>query len=403
MYRTRSITRCSLSSSTSSSTVAPAGLIGTSLDAWYIRRCVELALQAAGQTRPNPVVGCVIISSDGRVIGEGHHARAGQLHAEALALADARSRGENTKGATIFVSLEPCSHYGRTPPCADALIKAEVARVVVGMWDPFPKVSGRGIRRMRDAGIQVDVGIEGELCERVNEGFVSRVTTGIPFGTLKYAMSLDGKIATDTLSSKWVTGEEARKRVHAMRAISDAIVLGGATLRADNPRLSVRDGRCAEGKIYPWRVVLSRTLDLPLDSSFWDVAQDDEYAGSALVIVDAKHGKPQMVNELRARGVEVEQVSGLTPKDAAKLLAEKECMNVFWECGGSLAREVVADGCVHKVCAFIAPKLVGGSSAPTPIDGSSLAGSMYESVQLAKTEVESFDNGDLLVTGYVTN
>lgn len=368
-----------------------------------MQRSLALAELATGQTRPNPVVGCVIVSPDLRIIGEGFHERAGQPHAEARAILDAKRCLNSTRHATVYVTLEPCSHYGRTPPCADALIHAEVKRVVVGMVDPFPKVSGRGIRKLRNAGIQVDIGVEQERCERINEGFVHRVVNGAAFGTLKYAMSIDGKIATDTGSSRWVTGPLARAKVHQMRASTDAIIIGGATLRKDDPRLTVRTDKSewnARNLLAPLRVVMTKTLDLPLDARLWS-KPEDELAGQSVVLVDAKHGRPNVVAELKALGVRVEEVPGLRPRDAAKMLAEMECMNALWECGGALARDAVADGCIQKISAFVAPKLVGGANSPTPLDGTSLCDMMSDAYTLCKSKVEVFDDGDLLVEGYL--
>ncbi len=385
--------------------VPPRDKVGADLDAWFMRRALALAELATGQTRPNPIVGCVIVTPDLRIIGEGYHERAGKAHAEACALLYARRNTESTRRATVYVTLEPCSHYGRTPPCADALIRARVGRVVVGIVDPFPAVAGRGLRRLRDAGIQVDVGIERERCEQANEGFVHRIVNGAAFGTLKYAMSIDGKIATDTGSSRWVTGPLARERVHQMRASTDAIIVGGATLRKDDPRLTVRTNESEwnlKDRLAPMRVVMTKTLDLPLDARLWS-HPEDELSGQSLVLVDSKHGRPSIVSELRARGVEVEEVPGLRPRDAATMLAEKECMNALWECGGALARDAVADGCIQKVSAFMAPKLVGGSKAPTPLDGTSLCDVMSDAFTLQKSNVEVFDDGDMLVCGYLEN
>lgn len=370
-------------------------------DSALMRRAVALALRAAGQTRPNPVVGCVLVSPAGEILSEGFHARAGELHAEASALASAAARGISVAGATAYVSLEPCSHYGRTPPCADALLAARVARVVVGVGDPDPRVSGRGIARLRAGGVVVDEGVEGELCEKVNEGFLWRVRNGRPFGTLKYATSLDGKIATTTGSSRWVTGSGARKRVHQMRSAADAVVVGGATVRKDDPRLSVRGVEVPAGGLAPMRVVLSQGLDIPADARMWGVAGDGEAAGEAVVLVDSKHGRPGRVAELRARGVVVEEVAGMRPGDAMEFLHGRDCMNVLWECGGTLAREAIADGAVQKVAAFVALKIVGGAGAPTPVDGDGLCLDMSDALTLKDTSVDVLEGGDVLIQGYL--
>lgn len=367
------------------------------LDAWYMRRCVSLATRAVGQTRPNPVVGCVLVNKGGEIIGEGYHTRAGRAHAEVEALTAAG--GRETAGCTAYVSLEPCSHVGKTGPCVEALIAARVSRVVVGLIDPFPAVAGSGVKRLREASIRVDVGVEGALCEETNAGFLHRVKFGCPMGTLKYAMTIDGKIATRTLSSRWVTGEAARSRVQKIRAATDAIVVGARTVRLDDPRLTVRDGRALDDRIAPYRVVMSRTLDLPLDAALWR-RQTDQLAGQPVVLVDKKHGRPHMVSELRARDVLVHEVAGLRASDAMRVLHSLDCVNVLWECGGTLAREAISEGCVQKVCAFIAPKLVGGREAPTPVDGDSLCEKMSNAIEMKNSVVEMLGD-DILVMGNI--
>lgn len=199
-----------------------------------MQRCLQLAQKAAGFTTPNPLVGCVI-ERDGEIVGEGYHPKAGEPHAEVFAL---RAAGDKAKGATAYVSLEPCNHFGRTPPCSEALVKAGVATVVVGMVDPDPRVSGKGIERLRAAGIQVITGVEEADCQRVNEAFVHRILYQRPFGILKYAMTLDGKIATTAGHSAWITKEVARAHVHRLRATCDAVIVGGNTVRRDNPHLT---------------------------------------------------------------------------------------------------------------------------------------------------------------------
>jgi diaminohydroxyphosphoribosylaminopyrimidine deaminase / 5-amino-6-(5-phosphoribosylamino)uracil reductase len=373
-------------------------------DAAHMRRCVALARTAGGQTRPNPLVGCVIVTPAGVTLAEGFHTRAGRRHAEAEALHAAEGAGVSVAGATAYVSLEPCNHTGRTPPCAAALVRAGVARVVVGMVDPDPRTAGGGIARMRAAGIEVDVGVEEEACRRLNEGFVTRVEERMPFGALKYAMTLDGKIATETGSSKWVTGPAARARVHEIRNSVDAIIIGGETLRKDDARLTVRlaDGGAAldshgETRLAPIRVVMTRTLDLPRDARMWS----DAHALRTVVLTVPGHGRAPLADHLRSRGVEVHEVAGLRPRDAMRFLYDQDALSVLWECGGGLAAAAIADGCVKKVHAFIAPKIVGGGGgAPTPVAGPALAGEMGDALVLRDRTVEQLD-GDVLVSGYL--
>jgi diaminohydroxyphosphoribosylaminopyrimidine deaminase / 5-amino-6-(5-phosphoribosylamino)uracil reductase len=216
--------------------------IGSDFDSRMMQRCLELARRALGRTSPNPLVGAVIVK-DGEIVGEGFHPRAGEPHAEVFALkaagVGAASPQENcARGATIYVSLEPCNHYGRTPPCSEGLIAAGVAKVVVGMVDPNPLVAGGGIARLRAAGIEVLVGVEEEACRQLNEAFIHRILYKRPLGILKYAMTLDGKIATNSGHSAWVTSQDARSEVHQLRAACDAVIVGGNTVRQDNPYLT---------------------------------------------------------------------------------------------------------------------------------------------------------------------
>lgn len=378
----------------------------------YMRRCVELARIADGQTRPNPIVGCVLVDRMGN-IAEGFHTRAGCAHAEVEAINAARKAGLHIEGCTAYVSLEPCNHFGRTPPCSRALIREKVGRVVVGMVDPDPRTSGAGIATLRSAGIPVDVGVENNLCLQANEGFVHRILHKRPFGILKYAMTLDGKIATETGSSKWVTNAASRQAVHALRSRVDAIVVGGQTLRTDNPRLTVRlssdEGKADDASLptnvrgkfdmmlAPIRVVMTRSMNLPSDARIWKDAQELR----TVVLAEQGHGRADLVHELRAKHVEVYEFPGLRPLDAMKFLHEQNALNVLWECGGRLAASAIADGCVQKVQAFIAPKLVGGgSSVPTPVAEPALVTDMNDALVLKDLEITSFD-GDVLVAGYL--
>jgi diaminohydroxyphosphoribosylaminopyrimidine deaminase / 5-amino-6-(5-phosphoribosylamino)uracil reductase len=239
--------------------------VGTDFDTRMMQRCLELARRALGCTSPNPMVGAVIVK-DGKIIGEGFHPKAGEPHAEVFAL---RSAGENARGATIYVSLEPCNHHGRTPPCSEALVKAGVAKVVVGMVDPNPLVAGGGIARLRDAGIEVVVGVEEAACQKLNEGFIYRILHRRPLGILKYAMTLDGKIATNTGHSAWVTSQDSRNAVYQVRVASDAVIIGGNTVRKDNPYLTTHNS----GARNPLRVVMSRSLDLPVEAHLWQTEE----------------------------------------------------------------------------------------------------------------------------------
>jgi diaminohydroxyphosphoribosylaminopyrimidine deaminase / 5-amino-6-(5-phosphoribosylamino)uracil reductase len=333
------------------------------------------------------MVGAVIVDEAGgfEIVGEGFHPRAGQPHAEVFALAQA---GELARGATAYVSLEPCNHYGRTPPCTEALIAAGVAKVVVGMVDPDPRVAGTGIERLRSAGIEVVVatGAEEAACRQLNEAFIHRVTQGRPFGILKYAMTLDGKIAASSGHSAWVTSPESRHWVHQLRSACDAVIVGGNTVRQDNPALTTH-GVTAHN---PLRVVLSRGLDLPDDAQLWD-------GGKTLVITELGV-RPVFQDHLRDRGVDVVELENVSPAGAMQVLYDRGLMQVLWECGGGLAAGAIGAGLVQKVCAFVAPKIIGGTGA-TPVGELGL-GQMTEALDLSRVTWRTI-GPDFLCEGYL--
>ena len=363
----------------------PLETIGTDFDRAMMQRCLELARRALGRTSPNPLVGAVIVK-DGEIVGEGFHPRAGEPHAEVFAL---RSAGDRAHAATIYVSLEPCNHYGRTPPCTSALIAAGVAKVVVGMVDPNPLVAGGGIARLRAAGIEVLVGVEQEACKKLNEGFVHRILYHRPFGILKYAMTLDGKIATTTGHSAWVTNQMSRKEVHQVRVASDAVIVGGNTVIQDNPYLTSHQ----EGAHNPLRVVMSRSLNLPQSAHLWQTND------APTLVFTEKEANPDFRHMLQKQGVEVVELTPLTPDKVMVYFYERGFCNVLWECGGTLAASAIAQGAVQKVLAFIAPKIIGGSNAPTPVGDLGFT-SMTQALSLERVEVRVVGS-DCLVEGYL--
>lgn len=358
----------------------------TAFDKEMMQRCLSLARNALGRTAPNPLVGSVVVL-DGEIIGEGFHPGAGQPHAEVFAL---RAAGNRATGATIYVNLEPCNHYGRTPPCSEAVVAAKVAKVVVGMVDPDPRVSGGGIARLRSAGIEVVVGVEEADCRQLNEAFIHRILYQQPFGILKYAMTLDGKIATTNGHSAWITGEIARNEVHKLRAACDAVIIGGNTLRLDNPKLT---SRLAEAP-NPLRVVMSRTLDLPSEAYLWQ-----EMVSAPTLVLTEVGVKRDVQQQLLAKGVRVVELNSLTPKEAMKYLYSLGIMSVLWECGGTLAASAIADGAVQKVLAFIAPKIVGGSQGFSPVGELNLT-NMNQAITLERYHWRSVGS-DCLIEGYL--
>jgi diaminohydroxyphosphoribosylaminopyrimidine deaminase / 5-amino-6-(5-phosphoribosylamino)uracil reductase len=365
---------------------APQLMKFTEFDRQMMHRCVDLAKQAWGKTAPNPLVGAVIVR-DGETIGEGFHPGAGQPHAEVFAL---RQAGERARGATIYVSLEPCNHYGRTPPCAAALVAAGIGKVVVGAIDPNPLVAGGGIATLERAGIEVVVGVESATCEELIEGFVQRIVHHRPLGILKYAMTLDGKIATDSGHSTWVSSEASRHYVHHLRAGCEAVVIGGNTLRQDNPHLTSHDLDAPN----PLRVVMTRKLDVPLDAILWDISV------APTLVVTQSGAHPETADRLRDRGVEVLALEILSPTTVMQHLYDRGFLSVLWECGGNLAASAIADGAIQKVLAFVAPKIVGGIAAPSPV-GDLKIRSMSEAMVLERVSWESIGT-DLLVRGYIS-
>ncbi|HAC63078.1 MAG TPA: bifunctional diaminohydroxyphosphoribosylaminopyrimidine deaminase/5-amino-6-(5-phosphoribosylamino)uracil reductase RibD [Cyanothece sp. UBA12306] len=354
-------------------------------DQQMMQQCLKLASQALGKTAPNPLVGSVIVKN-GSIVGEGFHPKAGEPHAEIFALKQAQ---EKAKGATVYVNLEPCNHYGRTPPCTEALIAAGVKKVVIGMVDPNPLVSGKGIEKLKKSGIEVVVGIEESACRQLNEAFIHRILHQKPFGILKYAMTLDGKIATTEGHSAWVTRTASRQLVHQVRAGCDGVVVGGNTVRKDNPNLTTHQVAGSN----PLRVVMSRTLNLPDQANLWQTK-----IAPTLVFTEVG-SNPGLQQKLRNQGVEIIELNAVTPSLVMQMLYERGLSSVLWECGGNLAAQAIADGVIQKIMAFIAPKIIGGVLAPSPVGNLNLV-KMTEALELERVSLHQID-GDILIEGYL--
>jgi diaminohydroxyphosphoribosylaminopyrimidine deaminase/5-amino-6-(5-phosphoribosylamino)uracil reductase len=319
-----------------------------------------LSLGASGTPAPNPHVGAVLVKN-GKRIGAGFHERAGEDHAEISAL---REAGDGARGATLYVTLEPCNHVGRTPPCVDAILAAGVSRVVIGCRDPNPHVQGGGAARLEESGVQVDVGCREPDAQALIGGWTKFVTVGMPYVTLKLALSLDGRIATRTGASKWVTGPEARARVHLLRAQHDAVVIGVGTAVADNPRLTVRD---APGNS-PLRVVFDTKLRIPLASHLVQTAR--EVPTWVVCTTDAASSAEEQLLE---KGVEVVRAppsseGRIDPIAALRLLASRGVVTAMVEGGAELAGSVLAGAVVDTLHAFIAPILLGPRGRPGAVD-----------------------------------
>lgn len=357
-------------------------------DEHFMWEALHLAEFARGRTSPNPLVGAVIVR-DGIVVGSGWHRAAGEPHAEIHAL---RMAGELARGATLYVTLEPCSHHGRTGPCAEAVIAAGIARVVTALSDPNPVVAGHGIERLRAAGIEVTTGVLSEEARRQNEVFLKWVVTKRPFVTLKTAMTLDGKTASRTGASQWITGAGARTRVHEWRDAHDAILVGIGTVFADDPSLTVRLPH-RTGK-NPVRVVLDSTARTPHDAKLLTDG------AARTIIAVSERAAPKRTALLQACGAEV-VTFGRERVDIPALmdfLGREELTSVFVEGGASVHWSFLSAGLVDKVRAFIAPMLMGGADAPTAVGGAGFE-SPQAALRLTDTTVEQV-GADILMTGY---
>ncbi len=329
-------------------------------DSKFMEEALALAAKAAGRTSPNPLVGAVVVA-EGRIVGRGFHRKAGEPHAEAIAL---REAGHRSRGATVYVSLEPCAHVGRTGRCTDALIAAGVSRVVAAMTDPDPRVDGRGVALLREAGIAVEVGLLEDRARRQNTFYIKHRRTGLPFVTLKWAMSLDGKIAVRRGVRTEITGPEARRFTHGLRGLHDAVLVGVGTVLADDPLLTCRlpDGR------NPLRVVLDSNLSTPPGARVLSGAP-----GTPTLVV-ATRGAPEHRGEaLRQAGAEVLVQDGAGPgvdlRGLMEHLGARGVLSVLIEGGGTVHAAAIAAGIADRVIAVVSPSLIGGVEAPTPVDG----------------------------------
>lgn len=334
----------------------------------FMKRAIELAKQGAGWTAPNPLVGAVVVKN-GRVIGEGYHRKYGELHAERNALA---ACSEDPAGATLYVTLEPCCHYGKTPPCTEIIIEKKIAKVVIGSRDPNPKVAGKGARILREHGIEVVEDYMREACDALNPVFFHYITTKTPYVVLKFAMTLDGKIATRTGASKWITGEAARNHVHQLRGRYAGILAGIGTVLADDPMLNCR----IDGAHQPLRIILDSHLRIPMGSRL--VRSAKEYP---LLIVcnestrDREEGasRIQKLEEAGAKVWTLPEKNGHPDLNVLmQRLGEEKIDSVLIEGGGTVNEAALKAHIVHHVYAYIAPKIFGGEDAKTPVEGSGI-------------------------------
>ena len=358
----------------------------------YMARALDLAERGRGLTSPNPLVGAVIVN-DGRIIAEGFHRRFGDAHAEVEALEQAN---ESARGSTMYVNLEPCCHYGKTPPCAGAIIKAGISKVVMAMEDPNPLVAGKGRAELESAGIAVEAGLLEERAKKLNEAFIKFATTGLPFFIAKAAMTLDGKIATRDGDSRWITGEQARDHVHWLRAGVDAVMVGSGTIEIDDPILTTRtaagNGRDAA------RIIVDGDAKLSPDRRVFGLES------SAPTLVAVKTTAPQdRKSALSAAGAELIEVEEKEDKvdlaQLAKKLGERGIASVMIEGGGGLLAAAFEAGIVDKALFFIAPKIFGGEDAPTPVEGPGIV-KVAEAIRFGDLHVRKIGE-DILIEAYV--
>ena len=355
----------------------------------YMRLAVTLAERGRGFTSPNPVVGAVIVKN-GRIIGTGWHKRYGDFHAERNALS---SCAEDPSGSVMYVTLEPCCHYGKQPPCVDAIIAAKIARVVVGSNDPNPLVSGGGIKRLRDAGITVDTGVLKDECDKLNAVFFHYITTRTPFIAVKYAMTLDGKTACASGESKWITGERAREYARKLRSEYSAVAAGVQTVLADDPLLTCRIKDAHE----PLRVIFDSRLRTPLDSKIVSTARA---APVAIATCSDDQSRAKLYENAGCRIIKTRSEGGRTSfSEVTEILARENIDSLFVEGGGTLCWSAIESGLVRKVYAFIGNIITGGSSPFTPVAGEGFS-SLRSALRLRLQDIITLDD-DLLLTATV--
>lgn len=369
----------------------------------YMRQVIALAKKGEGQVSPNPMVGCLVVK-DGKVIASGYHERYGGFHAERNALQNCR---ENTEGAELYVNLEPCCHYGKTPPCTEIIIEKKIKKVYVGCLDSNPKVAGKGVEILREQGILVETGILEQECRALNEVFFHYMEHHMPFLAMKYAMTLDGKIACENGDSKWVTGEEARAYVQCLRNRYRGIMAGIQTVLADDPMLNCR----MEGGRSPVRIICDSRLRIPLDSQIVKTAAQIE----TIVAWNRERAEKdkgqgtldEILRELAGRGVILMDVparkrDGILQLDLGCLmqkLAERGIDSILLEGGGTLNASILREGLAQRIYAFVAPKLVAGAKAKSPVEGVGIS-RMRDAVLLQETETTMYGK-DICITGRI--
>jgi diaminohydroxyphosphoribosylaminopyrimidine deaminase / 5-amino-6-(5-phosphoribosylamino)uracil reductase len=357
----------------------------------YIWLAIKLALKAQGQTSPNPLVGALIVKN-GAIVGRGFHRRAGTPHAEINAL---REAGKQAQGAELYLNLEPCSHFGRTPPCVDAIIQGKIMKVFVGMVDPNPLVRGKGIRKLKEAGIEVTAGILEKECRKLNEVFIKYITTKRPFVILKTAASLDGRIAAESGDSQWITNEKSRKYVHQLRSAVDAVLVGIGTVKKDDPQLTCRL-KNRKGKD-PIRIVVDSTLSISPKAKVLNLNSQ------ALTIIattpKAPLKKRALIEKKGARVLVIPSKDQVDLHLLMETLGKKEITSVLIEGGSEINTSALQSGIVDKVLFFYAPKIIGGEQAPLIVGGKGIA-RVKDALVLHNITTQRFGD-DVMIEGYI--
>jgi diaminohydroxyphosphoribosylaminopyrimidine deaminase / 5-amino-6-(5-phosphoribosylamino)uracil reductase len=364
----------------------------STIDSQYMNLALRLAKKGYGTTNPNPMVGAVLVRNH-KIVGQGYHHYPGGDHAEIFAINQA---GNKTRGATLYITLEPCCHYGKTPPCTDRIIQAGISRVVVASSDPNPVVYGKGISRLRQAKIKVDVGLKEHESKKINESFFKYIQTGLPFGILKLGMSLDGKIATRTGESRWITSAKSREYVHYLRAGVDAVMVGETTVLKDNPELTVRLSKY-DGK-QPVRVIVCGAAEIPLSARVF------QNTSAKTVLVMTNRVPISRRKKYLDAGIPVWIIPGKKEQvNLSKLfqkLGKEQVQSVLVEGGSGIAWSCLSAGVIDKLVFFIAPKLIGGKEAPNAIGGKGID-KLNQAFQLHDVKVEKL-GGDFKIEAYVT-
>jgi len=360
-------------------------------DEQWMKRALRLAEKGRGRTSPNPMVGTVLVKN-GQVVGEGYHARAGEAHAEILAL---RQAGEEARGSTLYINLEPCIHYGKTPPCAPAVIEAKVRRVVIGMEDPNPLVTGRGLKSLQKAGLDVEIGVLEKECRRLNEAFCKYILKKEPFVILKVAATLDGKIATREGDSKWISGETSRHFVHRMRDQVDGVVVGIGTILKDDPQLTARIKKGRD----PYRIILDSRLRIPED------AKVIGNSPSKTIIATTELAARDKIERLEKKGVRIlildSKQGRVDLKNCLSKLGEMGMMSLLVEGGSQVNGSFLDEGLIDKILFFLSPKLIGDREALGIFGGSGKA-NLKETIPLNELRVRRMGE-DILIEGYVNS